>query len=316
MTQSAALRPPPSDDQRPYDVLCLGLNANDNLLLVESFPAPGQKLQVRELATSGGGQAATAACALARLGHRVAYAGVCGDDPAGCAVAPGLESFGVDPRGLKVVPGAGSQQAFILVQANDGERTIIWYRDQACRLEPSDLDPDLISQARVLHLDGHFLEVSLAAARLARGQGLLVSLDGERVYPGSQELVSLCQVVVGSRSFAQRLTGIDDPRRALEALAELGPAWVGRTMGHQGAELLADGQYYFQPAFAVQAMDTTGAGDVFHGGLVHALLLGQDPAQALATASAAAALSVTAMGGRGCLADRAALQDFLARRQP
>ena len=221
----------------------------------------------------------------------------------------------MSPAGLAVKPGASSQQAFIMVEEGSGERTIVWHRDQACRLTPDDLDPDLIASCRVLHLDGHFLEASLAAARIAREHGVLVSLDGERVRPGTKELVSLCQAVVGCRDCAQRLTGRVDPEGALEELARLGPLWVGRTMGDQGAELLVGGQRVRQPAFAVEAVDTTGAGDVFHAGLVDAILSGLGPAPAMRLAAGLAAISVTDLGGRAALPDRAGLDRFLAERR-
>ncbi len=299
---------------RPFDVLCLGLNACDHLCLVPRFPPRGEKLEVSRLVTCGGGQAATAACALARLGWRVAYAGVHGDDQAGSRTRPWLEGFGVDTRGLVQKSERGSQEAFIMVEECGGERTIVWYRDPGCRLEPGDVDPALLASCRVLHLDGHFLEASLAAARLARRQGVLVSLDGEKVYAGTEELVSLCHLVIGCHDFAQRLTGLADPGRALARLARMGPLWAGRTMGRQGAEMWAGGVLYRQPAFPVRAVDTTGAGDVFHAGMVHALLLGQGPGRALATAAALAAISVTGLGGRSALADRRELQDFLDRQ--
>ena len=304
-----------ADSRRPWDVLCLGLNASDHLCLIPSFPQAGSKLRMSRMVAAGGGQAATAACALARLGHRVAYAGVAGGDEAGSRAGPRLEKFGVAPLGLVCKPGASSQQAFIMVEQDSGERTIIWSRDRSCRLEPADLDPELLSSCRVLHLDGHFIEASLAAACLARKAGALVSLDGERIHPGSRELVSLCHIVVGEQSYPQRLTGIDDPAAALEALSALGPAWVGRTLGAGGAELLVAGKMYRHPGFSVEVVDTTGAGDVFHAGLVHGVLLDQSPDQALATACALAAISVTDLGGRSALPDLAGLEAFLAAQQ-
>ena len=297
--------------ERPFDALCLGLNACDHLCLVDKLPDAGGKLRMSRFLTCGGGQAATAACTLARLGYRAAYGGVCGDDEAGRRVRPWLEEFGVKPLGLVTLQGTGSQQAFIMVEENDAERTIVWFRDEACRLEAAHLDPELIASCRILHLDGHFLEASLEAARLARAHDVLVSLDGEKVYPGTEELVSLCHVVVGCEDFAQRLTGRLDPGRALETLSEMGPVWVGRTLGERGAELMAGGEYFHQRAFTVTAVDTTGAGDVFHAGLVHALLQGQGPQKALATASACAAISITALGGRNALPDLETLNQFL-----
>ena len=299
------------DESRHFDVLCLGLNACDHLCLIDAYPEPGHKQRISRRVTSGGGQCATAACCLARLGHRVCYGGVCGQDEAGDKAGPWLEEFGVAHLGLKQKSGSGSQQAWIMVRAHDGERTIFWERDESLCLWPEDLDPDLIGSCRVLHLDGHFLEASLAAAEIAKKNGVLVSLDGERVYPGTEKLVGLCDVVVGERSFPTRLTGEKDPDKALAILSEMGPAWVGRTMGHEGAVLLAQGRQYHQEAFKVKVVDTTGAGDIFHAGLIHGILQGEKPEQALETASAVAAISVTELGGRSALPDQAELGLFL-----
>ncbi|MFH1057282.1 MAG: PfkB family carbohydrate kinase [Pseudomonadota bacterium] len=307
-----ALPLPPSSPDRTHDALCLGLNSIDHMCLIPQRPAWGGKQRMTRMATMGGGQAATAACCLGRLGWRVAYAGVCGDDAAGANAAPWLRACGVDPAGLIVKPGAQSQQAFIMVEEQGGERTIVWTRDEACHLDPEDVDEGLIAQSRALHLDGHFWQASIRAARLAKQHGVLVSLDAERVFAGTAELVGLCDVVVGSEDFAQRLMGINDPAAALKALAGLGPAWVGRTLGAAGAELLVAGRRHHAPGYAVAVVDTTGAGDVFHAGLVHAILEGQGPDEALATANAVAAMSVTGLGGRAVLPTRPELAEFLA----
>ena len=303
--------PLPAAGQRSWDALCLGLNASDHLCLIPRYPSRGRKIRMRRMINSGGGQAATAACALARLGHRVSYAGAVGDDETGGLAGPRLAEFGVDTGGLIIKIGAHSQEAFILVEEGGGERTIVWTRDEACCLEPNDLNRELLTSCRLLHLDGHFIEASLEAARVARAAGAVVTLDAERVREGTADLVGLCHVVMGDRDFAQRLTGLDDPVEALKALAAMGPLWAGRTMGDKGAQMLAESKFFTHPGFAVEAMDTTGAGDVFHAGMAHAILEGQGPPQALATACALAAISVTALGGRTALPDRAGLEALL-----
>lgn len=303
------LKPLPPD--RPYAAVCLGLMACDYLCLVPEFPIRGEKTYISRISIGGGGQSATAACVLGRLGHRVAFAGVCGDDEPGLKAGPWFEEYGVEPAGLHLRPGETSLQSFIMVEEGSAERTIVCHHGSNSQLRPEDLDAELIASAQVLHLDGHYMEASLEAARIAKQHGVLVSLDGERVYPETPELVSLCDVVVGCEDYAQRLTGRDDPARALAELAAMGPAWAGRTMGEGGSELLAGGKLYRQPAYKVEALDTTGAGDVFHGGMVHAILMGQTAQDALATASALAAISVTGLGGRSALPDRAGLEAFM-----
>ncbi|MCB2190224.1 MAG: hypothetical protein KQI62_01580 [Deltaproteobacteria bacterium] len=307
--------PLPATGQRPWDAICLGLNASDHLCLVPRYPTRGSKIRMRQIINSGGGQAATAACALARLGHRVSYAGAVGDDQAGRLAEPRMARFGVDTDGLVVKPGVQSQEAFILVEQEGGERTIIWTRDDACTLEPGDLDRARLASCRLLHLDGHFMGASLEAARIARAAGAVVTLDAEKVRDGTAELVGLCHVVMGERDFAQRLTGKHDPLEALSAMAAMGPLWAGRTVGAQGAQMLVQGELVSHPGYAVQAKDTTGAGDVFHAGMAHAILEGQGPRQALATACALAAISVTAMGGRTALPTRRELDAFISDRR-
>ena len=125
----------------------------------------------------------------------------------------------------------------------------------------------------------------------------------------------MCDVVIGCHDFAQRLCGIKEARAALERLSEMGPLWAGRTMGPEGSEMYVRGRYFRQPAFKVDAIDTTGAGDAFHAGMAHAVLLGQGPREALATASALAAISVTGLGGRNALPDRPALEAFIRDRR-
>ena len=234
---------------RPFGAVCLGFATCDYLCLVPGFPPRGQKTYISRMVIDGGGQAATAACLLSRLGHKTAFVGVCGDDEAGLKIKPWFDEYGVDSSGLVLRPGESSLQSFIMVEEGGGERTIICHHGSCPKLTPQELDPEMIAKAQVLHLDGHFIQASLEAARMAKRHGVLISMDGERIFPETKELVSLCDVVVGCHDFAQRLTGKTDPQDALRALAALGPAWAGRTMGAEGAELLAAGRLYRQPPF-------------------------------------------------------------------
>ena len=302
---------PPLPGQRKFGAVCLGVATCDYLCLVPGYPVRGEKTYIKQMSVGGGGQAATAACALCRLGQKAAFAGVCGDDEAGEKIVKWFREDGVDVSGLVQRPGGDSLQSFIMVEEPDAERTIVCHHGSNYQLRPEEVLPGLIASAQVLHLDGHYMAASLEAARMAKRHGVLVSMDGERIFPQTEELLSLCDVAVACHDFPQRLTGIEDPHEALRAMARKGPAWVGRTMGAGGCELLAGGKFYYQPAYPVKALDTTGAGDVFHGGLVYAILTGQPPQEALATASALAALSVTGLGGRQNLPNKAGLEAFM-----
>ena len=279
-----------------FDVIGIGLNSVDFLCSLPRFPEPDTKTGMIAFDRQGGGQAATAMVACARLGLRVGYAGAIGDDAIGELSVETLRCEGVNVEGVVVKPGLRSQCAIVLIDDLTGERTIVW--DREVQLETGDIRKEWVTQSRCLLVDGHNISEEIRAARWAREAGLPVVVDAEQVKEGMEELVALCTYVIGSKDFPSTITGLKEPREALEALHKMGPKVVGMTLGREGVIAYDGGRHLESPGFKVQAVDTTGAGDVFHAGICYGAVQGWALQRMLEFSNALAALSCLAVGGR------------------
>lgn len=281
------------------DIVAIGLNATDTLIRVPSFPAFDSKTKILSSSVLPGGQAATAAVACRRWGLRSRYVGKIGDDAAGRLQREEFAREEVEAH-LIEVPNCTSQLAFIIVDQATGERTILWQRDDRLDLRPEELPQEWIRGARLIHVDGHPSAPAAAAARLAREAGAMVTADLDNVYPGVEELLEYIDFMIGSRDFPERLLGASD---LLESLPEItrrfGCRVAGATLGRDGVLAWDGRQFHYCPAFAVDPVDTTGAGDVFHAGFAYALLRGDTLPAILEFSCAAAGLNCMALGARG-----------------
>ncbi len=296
-----------------------GLNAVDHLIVVSEYPAFDSKTRFREHQQSPGGQTATAMVALQRLGFQTAYAGRFGSDAEGQFGLSSLKYEGVDIEFAEVVPGARNQIAFIVIDARSGERTIIWDRDERLEYRVAEAPLKVSSLGRVLHIDAHDPPACARLAQAARATGTVVTGDIDNIYKGLPELLPLIDVLVTSREFPHRLTGISDERASLvELKARYGCAVIGMTIGKRGAMVYCDGRFLESPAYEVPGAcrDTTGAGDAFHGGLLYGLLRGEDLETSLKLANATAALKCRALGARTALPTRVELEEFLTDASP
>ncbi|MDQ2922200.1 MAG: PfkB family carbohydrate kinase [Acidobacteriota bacterium] len=303
--------------QRPFDAVGFGLNAVDHLIVVPEYPAFDTKLRLLEHKQAAGGQTATTMVALNRLGLKTAYAGRFGSDAEGQFGFQALEAEGVDIDFAEVVEGARNQIAFVIIDARNGERTIIWDRDERLGYRADEAPIALASRGRVLHLDAHDPPAGARMARAAQDHGTIVSADIDNIYDGLPELLPLIDVLVTSREFPHRLTGIADERTSLvELKARYGCAAVGMTLGKRGAILYCEGEFIESPAYEVPGVcrDRTGAGDAFHAGLLYGMLTGQDVETSLKLANAAAALKCRELGARTSLPFENELTEFLGSK--
>lgn len=295
----------------PAAVVGLGQCALDVLGRLPRYPEVDSKAELTETLIQGGGPVATALVTLARLGSETALLGRVGDDDFGARIRQGLLAEGVDCAGLRTDPGRSSQFAFIAVDG-DGRRNIFWNRGSARPLLPDEVDGEAIRRCRVLHLDGLQYEASLAAARIARAAGVTTVLDGGTFRDGSAELLPLIDHLVVSEKFARRLSGDGEPLSALEKLLVHGAEAVTVTRGAKGSHTLSrGGEAFHQGAFPVAAVDTTGCGDVFHGGYIYGLLQGWPLRRTVRFAAACAALKARALGGRTAIPRLAEVESFL-----
>ena len=299
---------------RQFDAVGFGLNAVDHLIVVPEYPAFDSKVRLLEHKQTTGGQTATTMVALKRLGLSTAYAGRFGSDAEGQFGFESLKSEGVNSDFAEVIPGARNQIAFIIVDAPSGERTIIWDRDEKLSYRADEAPIALAARGRVLHLDAHDPPACARMAHAARAEGTVVTADIDNIYDGLPDLLPLVDVLIGSREFPHRLTGISDQRASLvELKARYGCGIVGLTKGREGATIYCEGQFIESPSFAVPGgcRDTTGSGDAFHGGFLFGLLSGEDVETALQFANAVAALKCRDLGARTALPSKNELTEFL-----
>jgi sulfofructose kinase len=283
------------------DVVGVGLNATDTLISVPSFPSLGAKLEMKSIQILLGGQVASALIACQSWGLRTRYVGSVGDDAAGELHRRALEGAGVEAH-LNCVPGCTSQVACILVDGQSGERTILWRRDARLALRPEHLHREWVTSARALLVDGHDVEAAACAARWAREAGVPVTADLDNLYSGVESLLENVDYIIASQEFPARLTGEQNLQRALPDIARRFKCRVaGATLGRGGVLAWDGNRFHYAPAFRVEALDTTGAGDIFHGAWVFGVVKGWPLERILDFSCAAAALNCTALGARGAI---------------
>lgn len=283
-----------------FDVLGIGLNATDTLILLPNFPAYAGKVRFIEEILSPGGQVASAMVACAAMGLRVKYVGTVGDDYRGQVQLESLRGTGINIDHVQVRPGCANQTAYILIDQTTGERTVLWERSECLRLNPEEITPEIVTSARLLHIDGHDTPAVAHAATIARRYGIPVTVDVDTIYHGFDKVLPNVDYLVTSSEFPVAWTSERDPLRALELIQnEYGMRVAAMTLGAHGALARVDGRFIYSPAFVVNCVDTTGAGDVFHGAFCYAVLEGMTMRDALDLSNAMAALNCTALGARG-----------------
>jgi sulfofructose kinase len=284
------------------DVVGVGLNATDTIIRIPHFPAFNSKVEFRSAEVLPGGQVASAMVACTKWGLATRYVGKIGDDDAGQLQRREMQLAGVEAHWV-VVPNCQSQTAFILVDEGSGERTILWKRDPRLELLPEEICREWVVRSKLLHVDGHDCRAAAAAARWAREAGIPVLADLDNLYQGLEALLENVDYLIASREFPGRITGEPNLLYSLPEVARrFGCRVTAATLGANGVLAWDSLKFHYVTAFAVDTVDTTGAGDIFHAGFAYALIRGYPLPQALEFSCAAAALSCMAPGARGGIA--------------
>ena len=292
-------------------VVGIGQSAWDILAKVDMFPQADTKKEVLFWEEQGGGPVATALATLSRLGVPCRFHGVIGDDREGESIRQSLREEGVYVSGLVTRSRASSQTAFIVIEKSAATRTIFWKRPSGEPLSPEELPRDFLKGADFLLLDGLMKDVSLFAARQAKEAGIPVILDAGRMREGILELARLSDFVVGSEEFARELSWRDDAAQFQQKIKKHGFGITTITLGARGSVTYADDRIIIIPAFPIEAVDTTGAGDVFHGGYIYGLLRKWSLEATVRFASAVAAMKCGKVGGRAGIPRLAEVEEFL-----
>jgi len=298
---------------KQWDVLALGNTAVDDLLYVPEFPAPDVKMQVLRSQRQCGGLAATAIVAAARLGGQCAYAGALGDDELSQLIETTLTIAGVDTSQIVYREDARPIHSRIIVGQN-GSRNIFYEVGGFSGADENGPPEGVIEAARVLLVDRWGVQGMLRAMKIARAAQIPVVGDIERSdFEGFESWLEWVDHLIVPEGFACTLTGESDPAQAARKLWTSSRAVVAVTGGEAGCWVLTGAQEEVQhfPAFEVEAVDTTGCGDVFHGAYALALAQGQDVASCIRFAGGAAALKATQPGGQSGIPTREAVEEFL-----
>lgn len=291
---------------------CLGFASTDYLSLLPYIPMD-DKVQMLEHLVQGGGPAATAAVAAARLGLKTSFAGIVGDDGPGKWLLQDFENEKIDVKDIKVRKGASSPVAYCWIDAPSGKRSVAWTRGSLTELQPDEVNKEAIGKAKMLHLDGHNPKGALEAAKFARSKHIPVNLDAGTLRDGLVEILPYVDILIASENFARQFSGEEDLEKALHKLASVGAEVTGVTMGCNGAMVLEreTGKILHVPAFKVKVVDTTGAGDVFHAAFGVRYLETKDLTECLRFASAVSAIKCGKLGGRSGIPSREETDKFL-----
>jgi sulfofructose kinase len=291
-----------AENSQPTDVVGVGINATDTILRLPHFPSRDSKVEIASAKVKPGGQVASAMVACHRWGLRARYVGKIGDDAAANFQREELVREGVEAHWI-VALGVSSQSAYILVDDRTGERTILWKRDPKIALAPADLRREWISGARFLLVDGHDTAAATRAARWAREEKIPVVGDFDNLYEGVEVLLECTDFVIASKDFPETLTGEKNLLKSLpEICAEFQCRLTAATLGAEGVLAWDGARFFLCPGFRVNAVDTTGAGDIFHGAFLYGLFQNWKVEEILEFSCAAAALNCEAIGARGGIA--------------
>jgi len=292
-------------------VLCVGHAVQDFVFSLERLPAGGGKFRSTAFASVGGGPAATAAATIARLGGAAVLVARVGADEIGTLIAAELEGYGVDCRHLRRFTGCLSSLSAVMLDAA-GERMIVNHLDASLPADASWIPAPRGEQASAVLADTRWPQGARRALELAREAAVPGVLDADRPVPADAALLESASHVAFSEPGLEDIAGSGDAADALERVSRNLPGWCCVTLGARGTLVARHGRIEHEAAFEVDAVDTLGAGDVWHGAFALALAEGQDERQACRFAAAAAAVKVQRRGGRAGAPTRAETLAMLA----
>ena len=293
------------------EVIGIGLCTVDLLFLLPQPPSCKGTMRAAAHLRQGGGPVPTALVTLARLGASTRFIARIGDDGDGAYIREEFEREGVDTSRLLVEADSLTRVTLVLVDQETGERGFTTRPDTCAPLAPEDIDPAEIAAARLLHLDDAD-EPCMQAAKWAQEAGTCVVFDGTWMHEKLEEFLPLVDVPIVSEPFVDEWMPGTPPAAVVERLCDLGAKVAVFTLGAKGCVARWDEKTWAFPSFPIEVVDTTGAGDAFHGGFIYGLLQEWEVEETIRFASAVAALNCRQLGGRTGLPTREAVEDFLA----
>lgn len=301
---------------KEFDAIGFGTNAVDYLIQVPEYPQFDSKIELETYTQLAGGEIASTMSGLSRLGMKTAYIGRFGKDSAGDFGLQTLRDENVNTEFAEQIEGAQTQIAFIIIDVRNGERTVIWKRDEKLSFSPDEVPLELMKKTKIFHATPHDALACAALAREAKANGAIISIDIDNIFNGVLEMIPLVDVFISSAEFPEKLLGISDHKKGLKEIKRrFGCPIVGMTLGEKGSLILCENEFIETEGFAVPGgcKDTTGAGDAFRVGLLYGILQGKSIEETMRTANAVAALKCRAVGARTSLPNQGELKTLLKR---
>lgn len=301
------------------DIIGLGIAVVDVVINLERMPRWDDPGMVGGFALADGGPAGTACAVAATLGVRTGFIDTVGNDEMAARKLRSLEQAGVDISRMVRRDTPEDHVVIVYVQEKTGERYFSFLRGFLSQtVLPEELDRDYVTSARYLHLDGSHPKAALQAARWMHEAGKSVVLDAaatNRAIPEwMRALVAETDVLICGSGFGTMLTGYEDRWQAGRAILDIGPRIVVQTEGANGSYTVSPDDQFHTPAFKVDVVDTTGAGDVFHGAYLVGLVRDWDPMRITTFASAVSAIHCTVLGNRKGIPDMEEVDAFIQER--
>jgi len=292
---------------KKIDVLCVGVAAYDLVFSLDHHPGADEKSIASSMISCGGGPAANAAVTVARLGYRSAFIGSVGNDLFGARLLQEFKDEGVLTD--LVAPGRYPTSLSAVLVKPDGRRTVVYHRGNRQHISPGSVDYSRI-KPKVCLFDGHEPDLSLALVKYARSRDIVTILDAGSMHQGTKALMPVVDYLVCSERFANEFTGEKDEKAAVTKLYQFTPSVV-ITLGERGLVWKNKRSEGALPAFSMNVVDTTGAGDAFHGAFASCIASGCDWEYTLKYSSAVAALCCTKLGARTGIPYMDDIQAFL-----
>jgi ribokinase len=283
----------------------------DLMVEVDAFPQNDSKNVATRSHIGGGGPTANAVAALSKLGLQTGLLSTVGDDLFGKANIAELSRYGVDTSGIQVVPAEEATYAHVIVERFTGKRTIILNAEDAAELDPDKIPDRYNRQVKSVILDSRANTSMLTVAERLKAQGAKIMFDGGSVQKFTQDILQIADYPIVSEKFALTFFGNSQHGTNVLKLLEFGGDISGITLGPTGSVIACDGEVFEIPAFTIQAVDTTGAGDLFHAGCLYGILQNWDIPAVGQFASAVAALGCLALGARSGIPTLKEVSDFL-----
>jgi sugar/nucleoside kinase (ribokinase family) len=294
-------------------VLGVGHCTLDYIGVIDRFAEPDFKVELDQLSVQGGGSAATALVALARWGQRCEFIGKVGADERGQQILATLTGEGITVDRVVVEPHAASQVSFIMVSPKLRQKQTYFTHGTVTSLRDDEVDEAALDQVSALLVDGSCPKAQRKLMSAARRRGIRTVLDTTSSSQKIADLIEFTDIVIGSERALSQITGMGDPEQMCHSLHARGVQIAVVTLGDEGCVAMSaqDERPLSIPAHEVNVLDTTGAGDVFHGAFIQGLLMELPLHKVAYMANMAAAISCAGIGGRSSIPSLQELLDAL-----